>query len=112
MATFTREDDELLAERLADADTDTTEKININCGLPAKMLPLCTPKLKTQHVSFAECLSARHSLQLLAKYKYCSAQSTYTTAGATLLLTIYTSNTTTSLLSSLYEYTQLTALLA
>eukprot|EP00953_Heterococcus_sp_UTEX-ZZ885_P036683 18880-Heterococcus_DN1.PRE.1 len=76
------------------------------------MLPLCTPKLKTQHVSFAECLSARHSLQLLAKYKYCSAQSTYTTAGATLLLTIYTSNTTTSLLSSLYEYTQLTALLA
>jgi hypothetical protein len=47
VATFTREDDELLAERLADADTDTNEKININCGLPAKMLPLCTPKLKT-----------------------------------------------------------------
>jgi hypothetical protein len=52
VATFTRQDDELLAEllaeQLADADTaDTTEKININCGLPAKMLPLCTPKLKT-----------------------------------------------------------------
>jgi hypothetical protein len=48
VATFTREDDELLSELLvAQTDTDVNERVDINCGLPAKMLPLCTPKLKT-----------------------------------------------------------------
>jgi hypothetical protein len=57
VATFTREDDDLLSALLAERDVAESGRITVNYGLPARMLPLCAPKLRAVSAHTIHCAS-------------------------------------------------------